>query len=172
MCPFPVLRRIDMNKFIRVMEKIQLTVGVLFLCLFFIAIMIQIATRHLGISVIWTEEVANYSFIWAVFMGAAVMLNRRDHFSFDLLQRKLKNKPKTSLYIFNDLVLLLFNIAILIYGLQVVERFWNYNWTALPQLKMGYVWISIPIMAGTMILYTVAHLVGHLKALKTKEVEQ
>lgn len=154
------------------MEKIQLTVGVLFLSVFFLAIMIQIVTRHLGISVIWTEEVANYSFIWAVFMGAAVMVNRRDHFSFDLLQRKLKNKSKASLNIVNDLVLLLFNSAIFFYGLQVVERFWSYNWTALPQMKMGYVWIAIPIMAGTMIVYTAAHLIGHVKELQTKGVKQ
>lgn len=161
-----------MNRFIRMLEKVQLTVGVLFLSLFFIVIVFQITTRHLGISVIWTEEVANYSFIWAVFMGAAVMVNRRDHFTFDYLQRKLKGKPKLSLNIFNDIVLILFNVAILVYGLQVVQRFWDYNWVALQEMKMGYVWISIPIMAGTMIIYSLAHLVRHVKLLSGKEVSE
>ncbi len=161
-----------MNRFIRMLEKVQLTVGVMFLSIFFIAIVIQITTRHLGISVIWTEEVANYSFIWAIFMGAAVMVNRRDHFTFDYLQRKLKGKSKLSLNIINDVVLILFNAAILVYSSQVVERFWDYNWAALPEMKMGYVWISIPIMAGTMIIYSLGHLVKHVKILSGKEARE
>ncbi|WP_249869103.1 TRAP transporter small permease [Oceanobacillus saliphilus] len=161
-----------MNRFVRILEKIQLTAGVLFLTLFFVVIVFQIITRHLGISVIWTEEVANYSFIWAVFMGAAVAVNRRDHFTFDYLQRKLKNVSKLSLNIFNDIVLILFNAAIFLYSLQVVQQFWNYNWAALPQMKMGYVWISIPVMAMTMIIYSVSHLMNHVKSLKAKEVSE
>ncbi|WP_077623283.1 TRAP transporter small permease [Sediminibacillus massiliensis] len=161
-----------MSRFIRILEKIQLTAGVAFLTVFFVAIVIQIVTRHLGISVIWTEEVANYSFIWAVFMGAAVMVNRRDHFTFDMLQRKLKNKPKHTLNIFNDIVLILFNIAIFLYGIQVVQRFWDYTWASLPAMKMGYVWLSIPIMASTMIVYSLSHLVSHIKNFNTKEVSE
>lgn len=161
-----------MNRFVRILEKLQLTVGVLFLSIFFIIIMVQIVTRHLGIAVIWTEEVANYSFIWAVFMGAAVMVNRREHFNFDLLQRKLKNKSKLSLNIFNDIVLIAFNLAIFVYGLQVVQEFWNYTWAAIPEMKMGYVWVSIPVMAGSMIIYSLSHLMDHIKLLKVKEVNE
>ena len=161
-----------MSRFIRMLEKIQLTAGALFLTIFFVVIVIQIVTRQIGVSVIWTEEVANYSFIWAVFMGAAVMVNRRDHFTFDLLQRKLKGKPRNILNIINDTILIIFNVAIFYYGLQVVERFWNYNWAALPDMKMGYVWIAIPIMAGTMIIYSAAHLINHVKLLKVMEVNE
>lgn len=161
-----------MNRFVRMLEKIQLTVGAIFLSIFFVVIVIQIITRQMGVSVIWTEEVANYSFIWAIFMGAAVMVNRREHFNFDLLQRKLKNKSKNAVNIINDLVLIAFNIAIFYFSLQVVQRFWNYNWAALPEMKMGYVWIALPIMAGTMIIYSVGHLMNHVKLLKVKEVSE
>ncbi|MBD1378920.1 TRAP transporter small permease [Bacillus sp. IB182487] len=131
--------------------------------------MLQILTRHLGISVIWTEEVANYSFIWAIFMGASVMVNRREHFNFDLLQRKLKGKSKISLNIVTDLVLIVFNLFIFLLGFQVVTEFWNYTWASIPEMKMGYIWLSIPIMAGTMIIYSVSHLFAHMGVLKVKE---
>jgi TRAP-type transport system small permease protein len=158
--------------FIKLLEKIQLTIGLISLSIFFIAIIFQIVSRYLGIAVIWTEEVANYSFIWAVFMGAAVMLNRREHFSFDFLQRKLKGKSKAYLDIFNDTILCLFSIALLIYGIQAVQNFWNYNWASLPMLKMGYVWISIPIMGATMAIYTFTHLINHIKVVIRKEVAE
>ena len=155
--------------FIKLLEKVQLTIGVICLSIFIIAIIIQISTRYLGIPVIWTEEVANYSFIWAVFMGASVMVNRREHFSFDFLQIKLKGKSRTSLFIITDVILLAFNLGIFYYGVQVVSNFWDYNWTSLPFLKMRYVWISVPIMGLTMFIYSFAHLISDFKVLKGKE---
>lgn len=151
---------------IKMLEKIQITIGVISLSIFFIAIIIQIVTRHLGIPVIWTEEVANYSFIWSVFMGAAVMVNKKEHFSFDFLSQKLKGKSKSSLLIVIDSIVLLFALALFYYGIEAVRTFWNYNWAALPSMKMGYVWISIPIMGITMAIYTINHLINSVKDLK------
>lgn len=77
-----------------------------------------------------------------------------------------------SLSIFNDLVLIAFNSCILLLGLQVATEFWNYTWATIPEMKMGYVWIAIPIMAGTMIIYSVSHLIKHVQAVKVKEVSE
>jgi TRAP-type transport system small permease protein len=159
-----------MKRFVQTLEKIQMTLGIIFLVVFFAVILLQIITRHLGISILWTEEVANYSFIWAMFMGAAVMVNRREHFNFDFFQRKLTGKKRLSLNIFNDLVLIAFNISIFFLGLIVVNEFWNYTWVTFPEMKMGYIWLAIPIMAGTMVIYSVSHLVDHIQSLKEKEV--
>ncbi len=159
-----------MKRFVKALEKVQITTGVVFLCVFFVVVMLQIVTRYMGVSVIWTEEVANYSFIWAIFMGAAVMVNRREHFNFDFFQRNLQGKRRVSLSIFNDLVLIIFNIFIFLLGMQVVVEFWNYTWATIPEMKMGYIWIAIPIMAATMIIYSLSHLMDHMKALREKEV--
>lgn len=161
-----------MDRFVRALEKVQLIAGVIFLSIFFLVIIFQIITRHMGISVIWTEEVANYSFIWAVFMGAAVMVKRREHFNFDFILRKFKHKKKASIQLISDLVLIIFNLFIFLLGLQVVSEFWNYTWAAIPEMKMGYVWISIPIMAGSMIIYSISHLMEHIKLLSAKEVNE
>lgn len=158
--------------FIKTLERIQFTIGVIFLTVFIIAILIQISSRYMGISIIWTEELANYSFIWAVFMGASVMVNRRQHFSFDLLSKKLQGNARTYLTIFNDTVLIVFNSAILYYGYQATTTFWNYNWVSLTNIKMGYVWISLPIMGATMIIYSFSHIVKNIKSLSVKEVSE
>ncbi|WP_077325277.1 TRAP transporter small permease [Virgibacillus siamensis] len=161
-----------MKRFVQALEKVQITVGVVFLSIFFLVIMLQIVTRHLGISIIWTTEVAKYAFIWSIFMGAAVMVNRREHFNFDFLLKKLKDKKRVSLSIFNDFILIVFNIIIFLLGLRVVNEFWNYTWVSIPELKMGYIWVSIPIMAGTMVIYSLSHLMDHFHALRSKEVHE
>lgn len=157
-----------MNKVVNKMEKLQMSVGILFLAIFFVVIIIQIVTRHLGISVIWTVEVATNTFIWSIMMGAAVMVNRRDHFSFDIFERKLKGKKRASLNILNDTILIFFNVAILIYSMQVTIQFWDYNWTSLPSLKKGYVWISVPIMSFTMIIYSLSHIINNIRNFNRK----
>ncbi|XKE94456.1 TRAP transporter small permease subunit [Metaplanococcus flavidus] len=151
---------------IKTLEKAQMMLGVIMLSIFFIAIMIQIVSRHMGISIIWTEEVANYSFIWSVFMGAAVMVNQREHFSFDFLVLKLNGVKKIGLILLIDIIVLLFAIGLLYYGIQAASTFWNYNWVALPEMKMGYVWIALPITGITMAIYTLGHILDNIKDFK------
>ncbi|WP_173918378.1 TRAP transporter small permease [Halobacillus sp. Marseille-Q1614] len=155
--------------FIKLLERIQLTIGILFLLIFFVTTVIQVVNRYLGVTAMWTEDVATYSFIWAVLMGASVMLNKREHFQFDILLNKLKGKKRKSLYLFNDTILLLFCGALFYYGIIVVDSFWDFRWESLPEMKMGYVWISIPIMAGTMVIYTAAHMIRNLKSFNKEE---
>lgn len=143
-----------------------MTLGVITLSIFFIAIIIQIVSRHMGVAIIWTEEVANYSFIWSIFMGAAVMVNQREHFSFDFLTIKLTGRKKTALVLVIDLIVLLFALAILYYGIEAARTFWDYNWVAIPEMKMGYVWISLPIMGLTMAIYSLGHLFNGFKDFK------
>ncbi|MBU8906680.1 TRAP transporter small permease [Desertibacillus haloalkaliphilus] len=161
-----------MKKIVSFLEKIQLTVGVTMLCIFFLAVIVQVVTRYMGISVIWTGEVANFSFIWAIFMGAAVMVNRKEHFKFDFLYRKLKGKVRSILSLFNNCVLFLFSLAIFHFGNIAVDNFWNYNWVSLPSMKMGYVWIAIPIMGLTMMIYLVSHIIDDIKHFNREEVNE
>ncbi|WP_424765458.1 TRAP transporter small permease [Necropsobacter rosorum] len=74
-----------MQKIINYIEKIQLILGTIFLVIFVITTLIQVSTRYLGISAIWTEEISVNSFIWSMLLGAAVMTRKKQHFSFNLL---------------------------------------------------------------------------------------
>lgn len=154
------------NKLIKFIEKVQLVLGVIFLSAFFITILIQIFARYFGIAVIWTEEAANYSFIWSVFMGASVMIKRDSHFKFNLLLDKLEGRPKIYLNLAINTILLIFNISIFYYGITAVRSFWNYRWVALPDLKMGYVFLCLPIMGITMFIYVLAHLIDNVQNIK------
>lgn len=151
---------------VKKLEQAQMWLGVVMLSIFFVAIMIQIVSRHMGVSIIWTEEVANYSFIWSVFMGAAVMVNQREHFSFDFLALRLTGTKKIMLILLIDTIVLLFAIGLLYYGIQAASTFWDYNWVALPDMKMGYVWIALPITGLTMAIYTLSHIFNGFKDYK------
>ena len=151
------------------LEKVQLKLGVFFLSLFFFVIVLQMFVRYIGVSLIWTEEVATYSFIWAVFMGASVMIHRRGHFRFSLLYENLTGRSKIFLEAFIDIILVFFSIAVLYYGIIATTNFWNYNWYSLTDFKMGYMFISIPTMGFTMFIYGLDHLVNNYNKLRGDE---
>jgi TRAP-type C4-dicarboxylate transport system permease small subunit len=147
-------------------ERFQLTMGLICLSIFIGAILIQVFSRYLSISVIWSEEVANFSFIWSVFMGASVMYRHNEHFRFTSFLNSLPGKKKTYLNMIINLILLMFNLAMLYYGFLTVQYFWNYTWVTIPALKMGYVWLCVPVAMIGMTLYTIERLIADIKSLK------
>lgn len=150
-------------------QKLQLGIGVICISIFFISIVIQVFCRYAGIMVTWTGEVSTYAFTWSVFMGAGVMAYENQHFAFTSILDKLSGKKKIVLKIFISLMVLLFSVAILYYGTDITRRFWNYRWISLPEMKMGYTWLCVPILGFTSTIYSIDHMIGHIKELVSKK---
>ena len=134
-----------------------------FLACFFLIVLYQMFARYFSISVIWSDEASTYAFIWAVFMGAAVMLSEGAHFAFSGLNATLKGRAGATVNIIIDLIVLAISVAILVYGVQSTITFWQFKWTSIPAISRGWVWISIPLTGFTMTIYTIDHLVTHIK---------
>lgn len=50
------------------------------------SVALGVTTRAFGISYSWTEELARYSMIWAVYLGASVATGRAAHVRMEMLQ--------------------------------------------------------------------------------------
>jgi TRAP-type C4-dicarboxylate transport system permease small subunit len=158
-----------MKKIADKIEKFQLGAGIILLTIFLIAVLAQVFSRYIGVTAVWTEEVAMYSFIWATFMGASAMVNQDAHFAFTFLGEKLEGKKGEILKIITKTIMLLFAIGMIWYGIKIVDTFWTYIWISIPQFKMGYTWMCIPISGLTMVIYLVAHIQEHIKNMGLKQ---
>ncbi len=156
---------------IKKLEKAQLYIGTVFLAVFVVTIFIQVIARYLRVMVIWTEEVANFSFIWAVFLGASAMVSQQAHFRFTLLLDKLEGKKKTALEIVINLFMLAFSLGLMVYGWQISMRFWNNALVVMTWMKKGVVYLILPISGASMSLYNIAHLVNNFRDLRKGEVK-
>lgn len=156
----------SVNNLAKIVRNIQLGLGVLFITVFFVTIVIQVFSRYAGITVMWTGEISTYSFTWAVFMGAGAMTYEHKHFAFTSLVDKLTGKRKEYLKIFISVIILIFSSATFYYGVIITSKFWNYRWINLPEVKMGYTWLCVPILGATCILYSLNHIVGYAKNIK------
>lgn len=145
-----------MKNLIKNMQRFQIALGAVFLAIFFFTVIYQMIARYLGVAQTWTEDVSMYSFIWAVFMGAGAMVYEKKHFAFTSLKDNLKSeKAKSILQIVICLVMLVFAVLMMYYGVLVAEKFWNYTWVNIPSLKRGPTWLCLPVCGLTSSIYLI-----------------
>ncbi|MGL6065404.1 MAG: TRAP transporter small permease [Fusobacteriaceae bacterium] len=159
-----------MKKLVNSIEKIQLFMGMFLITIFLITILLQIIFRIFEISAMWTEDIIKNSFVWAVFMGASVMVRHKAHFSFTSLADKLIGEKKILHDIVLCLAMLIFSIAMIYYGYIVSNRFWNYRWLNIPTFKMGWTWLCLPISGITMSIYLISQIIENI--LEFKELKK
>lgn len=145
-----------MKKAISMLQQIQIAVGGFFLMVFLLTVVFQMMSRYLGIAATWTEDVSTYSFIWAVFMGAGAMVLERKHFAFTSISDMMKNeKAKSVLSIIISVIMLIFAVLMVYYGIKVTKQFWNDTWVNIQAFKRGPTWLCLPICGVTSCIYLV-----------------
>lgn len=156
-----------MKKAIDTLQKIQIAIGGVFLLIFLVTVVYQMACRYLGIAAMWTEEVSMYSFIWAVFVGAGAMVHSKAHFAFTIFSDSLKSpKTKAVLHIFIDIVMLIFSVLMVKYGIDAARQFWNFRWINFPELRSGPTWLCIPFCGLTSSIYLLWAIYEEIQILK------
>jgi TRAP-type C4-dicarboxylate transport system permease small subunit len=161
------LGEFGVTKILNTMQKVQIAQGGCLIFVFLVTVVAQIFTRNAGIAATWTEDVSQYSFVWAVFMGASAMIWEQKHFAFTSFGDSLKSpKGKSALAAAVNLVICVFCLSMIYYGIRVAVQFWNYTWINLPHLKRGPVWLCIPLAGCMGTLYSACHLAAAIKALR------
>lgn len=153
-----------MKKAICYLQKAQAVSGAVFLAIFLITVVYQMFSRYLHISSTWTEDVAMYSFIWSVFMGASAMVYEKKHFAFTSFSDMMKDGTgKKILDVIISLLMLIFAILMVYYGIFLTKKFWNYTWPNIPSFKRGPTWLCVPLSGGFMVIYLVDQIIDKIK---------
>jgi TRAP-type C4-dicarboxylate transport system permease small subunit len=70
-------------------ESIQLFIGIFCVVSFFVFVALDVFARTIVYPIIWAQEVAIFSYIWAVFMGSGIAIRKDTHFKIDFLLNML-----------------------------------------------------------------------------------
>lgn len=149
-----------MKKASNFIEKIQSWFSMALFVVFLICIVLQILSRYIPfIKVIGTEEIATYSFIWAILMGAAVELKRKEHFAFEFVRANAKGTLHLVLETAIYGLVIAFSLYIALSGVQLTRQFWNWNLTSFNFISQRYIWSSLIVCGATMAFYGLCNLV-------------
>lgn len=117
-----------------------------------IMIVLQVISRYVfKSSLSFSEELARYMFIWSVLLGSAMCLKRRSHVNVEIVMAYAPNIIKKYGGLVANILSLVFYIILVYYGFIVVGVTMNQTSPALG-IKMGYVYLSIPLSGIIMFL--------------------
>ena len=110
-----------------------------------IIVFVQVVNRNIiGVSLVWTLDVAQLMFSWCIFIGAALALRWNEHYVLDLLPKKWK--------VANSVVTVFSHIAVTIVVAVLGYNGWffaemGFNRIA-PGLEIVEFWYFLPIPLG------------------------
>ncbi|MFO7446168.1 MAG: TRAP transporter small permease [Ignavibacteriaceae bacterium] len=119
----------------------------------------------------FTEELARYSLIWVGILGAAYVAGQKMHLAIDLLPTKLTGRKKIILDIFIHTCVLLFAVFVMIIGgFRLVNITLTLNQiSAALQMKLGYVYLVIPVSGIIISFYSIYFITEEFLLLKLKK---
>lgn len=128
-----------------------------------------------------TEELAVFMIIWVALLGSAVALNRGAHLGIDYFVGKLPVRMRIGTEVFVFLCIGLFSLFVMVIGgASLVMRTLELGQISPAlNLKIGYVYLAIPISGFFLVLYStiglcerIAELYKHKYVVAQKTEEQ
>lgn len=122
----------------------------------------------------WTEELATYLMIWVGLLGAAVALHRKAHLGIDYFVGRFSPQNRLITEMVVDILIFGFAASVLLLGgLELVlETFQLGQVAPATGIKLGYVYLAVPISGFFISMYGIEFLVEtsiKFKNLKTSE---
>jgi len=122
----------------------------------------QVFARYvLNRSLVWSEELARYLFVYLVFLGAAMALARQRHIQVSVVVERLPPSLRRAVAVAGELLLLGFVGTVLWQSLRLMRLVWTVPTAAL-LVPWSFVYLGISLGMGAMLLVEVARLWGHL----------
>lgn len=116
----------------------------------------------------WTEELATYLLIWVGLLGAAVALHRGAHLGIDYFVGKFKPHNRLIAAMFVYISVFAFSASVLLVGgfELVLETFELGQVAPATGIRLGYVYLSVPIAGFFICMYCIEFLIATVLSFK------
>ena len=160
---------------VALLGAVERVTGVFLIALMVVTITVQVVTRYaFGQPLVWVEELATYSFIWSVFLGAALGLKEMRQIRIETFLDRIRVRTAAFFRAALYTLILLCSIALATHALDIMEVERRSETMSLP-INVGRHWFySVPLFTGlaSMALTAAYFVVAYLAlALGGREVD-
>ena len=107
--------------------------------------------RYLTSTLMWTEEVARYLMVWAVFFGASLGAKKNIHVGIEAAIALFPKAMGRYVFLLSGIISTIFCLLICYYGYQVaVQIVARGQVSPAMEMPMGWVYASVPIATAIM----------------------
>jgi TRAP-type C4-dicarboxylate transport system permease small subunit len=115
----------------------------------------------------WTEELARFLLIWVALLGASYAAGRKMHLAIDVVLEKLEGRTRVVADLGIHALILVFGLLVMVVGgvrLVYVTLFLDQTSAAL-QIKLGYVYLVLPLSGTLIVFYSILFIAERARAL-------
>lgn len=164
----------QINKLINTLSNIvdRAMVGMVFLIMAGLVIVttLQVVFRVAFNALTWSEELSRYLLVWGTFFGATLAYKRGNHIAVTFVIDFFPAKFRVWFNILTYLLSLAFCYIVVQQGLSMIQM-QVFQVSPALQLPMKYVYWSIPVSFGIMIIHTFAGIADELHKAFGKEAK-
>jgi TRAP-type C4-dicarboxylate transport system permease small subunit len=154
-----------MRKVIDVYYRLLNILLVVTVAILIVPVTIQILSRHTPLvpTLIWTEEMARFLFIWMIMIGSMVGIRDGAHFDVDLWP-ELSPRANALLRVVADLFILALALVFVWYGIRFVQFGWDQT-SELAELPMAWIFTAWPLAGFTWVVFLGERFLANLRIL-------
>ncbi|MEI4768703.1 TRAP transporter small permease [Psychrobacillus sp. FJAT-51614] len=142
----------------KLIERVLGIITVLSFAGVIITVTIQILSRYLPYTAIWTEELTRYFFLYAICFGAPLALLRNEFINVDLILNKMTSSFRRYYEIVIYAAILLLSVVMIKEGYRFMIIGHNQTSATMP-FQMSFVHASIFIMSIFLVIYSIVKIV-------------
>jgi TRAP-type transport system small permease protein len=132
----------------------------------FVVTLFQVVARVvIGMSSVWSEELARFLYVCLVFVGAAPLIRNDEHIRVGVLTDRLTGRPQSIMRLVTIFLTIPF-ILFMTWGAWTnTVANWRTYAPTLDWLSIGYIYLVICVAGLLMLWYLAVNLILHLHAL-------
>jgi len=117
-----------------------------------VSVVLQVLTRYvLHISLSWPEELARFSCIWTVLIGASIAMERGKLHDVDIVFKYFPERVKPFIALGVNLLIFVLLSILVIHGVELTAMVHTQISPTL-EIRMSYVYSAIPVASGLMLM--------------------
>lgn len=142
-----------MSKLWRILEeRFEEAVSCLCLAVMATCVFAQVVARYVFSSAIsWTEELAAFSMVWAVYMGACLAVRERFHIRVFVCFLWMPRSIVVAIIVLSDLCWMTFNLLMVWNGVAYIALLWQRVYIS-PSLHIDQKWPQMIIVIGYVLM--------------------
>ncbi|PSW08683.1 hypothetical protein C9J01_22755 [Photobacterium rosenbergii] len=148
----------------RAMDRLENTLmfaGMVLLVAMVISIITGVSLRFfIGSGSGFAEPISKFFLVQITFYGTALCYRRSEHLRVSLLNDWLEGTKLRVLEIFQHLLVMVFAICLVRYGIDLVDRTWFQRYPEITWLRVGLVYTAVPAAGALVALFSLEKLLG------------
>jgi len=159
------------KKVVATLDKIEDTVLIVMFMAMVGIIFFQVIMRYVfNDSLVWSEELGKFLFVWLSWLGISIGHRRREHIKITLLVDRLPYKLKKVTEVLTELILIAICGVTMYYSFTMIQIQINIPYAGI-KISTAWGYLSVALGCGMLIIRAIAYIIEDVNYVMKGEVQ-